>query len=67
MAKDLTEAIRRARHTLYEQKTSRASTILTRAYCLQGDLGAAKAELGHVAASERARVIKSCRAAGLDL
>ena len=67
VAKDLTEAIRRARHTLYEQKTSRASTILTRAYCLQGDLGAAKAELGHVAASERARVIKSCRAAGLDL
>ena len=66
-AKDLGEAIRRARHSLYEKKTSRASSILTRAFCLQGDLGAAKAELGHVAASDRARVIKSCRAAGVEL
>jgi serine/threonine-protein kinase len=67
VAKDLGEAIRRARHSLYEKKTSRASAILTRAYCLQGDLGAAKAELGHVAAPERARVVKSCRAAGIEL
>jgi hypothetical protein len=66
-AKDLGEAIRRARHSLYEKKTSRASSILTRAYCMQGDLGAAKAELGHVAASDRARVLKSCRAAGMEL
>jgi len=66
-AKDLGEAIRRARHSLYEKKTSRASAILTRAYCLQGDLGAAKAELSHVAAPDRARVIKSCRAAGMEL
>jgi hypothetical protein len=34
---------------------------------LQGDLGAAKAELGHVAASDRARVIKACHSAGMDL
>ncbi len=66
-AKDPGEAIRRARHSQYEKKTSRASSILTRAYCLQGDLGAAKAELGHVAAYERARVLKSCRVAGLEL
>jgi hypothetical protein len=66
-AKDLGEAIRRAHHSLYEKKTSRASAVLTRAYCLQGDLGAAKAELGHVAAPERARVIKSCRASGMEL
>ena len=66
-AKDLGEAIRRARHSLYEQKTSRASSILTRAYCLQGDLGAAKAELGHVAAPARAHVLKACRAAGMEL
>jgi serine/threonine-protein kinase len=66
-AKDLGEAIRRARHSLYEKKTSRAAAILTRAYCLQGDLGAAKAELGHVATPERARVIKTCRAAGMEL
>jgi hypothetical protein len=66
-AKDLGEAIRRARHSLYEKKTSRAAAILTRAYCLQGDLGAAKAELGHVATPDRARVIKSCRVAGMEL
>jgi serine/threonine-protein kinase len=66
-AKDHGEAIRRARHSLYEKKTSRAAAILTRAYCLQGDLGAAKAELGHVAAWDRARVVKSCRAAGMEL
>jgi len=66
-AKDLGEAIRRARHSLYDKKTSRAAAILTRAYCLQGDLGAAKAELGHVAVSDRARVLKVCRAAGMEL
>jgi eukaryotic-like serine/threonine-protein kinase len=66
-ARNLAEAIRNARHSLYEKKTARASSILTRAYCLQGDLGAAKAELSHVAASDRARVIKACRSAGLDL
>jgi hypothetical protein len=31
------------------------------------DLGAAKAELSHVAASDRVRVIKACRAAGMEL
>jgi serine/threonine-protein kinase len=66
-AKDAAEAIRLARHSLYEKKTSRAAAILTRAYCLQGDLGAAKAELSHVAAAERARVLRACHAAGLDL
>jgi eukaryotic-like serine/threonine-protein kinase len=65
--KDLAEAIRRARHSLYEKKSSRASAILTRAFCLQGDLGAAKAELAHVAGAERVRVIRACRAAGVDL
>jgi hypothetical protein len=66
-AKDAAEAIRLARHSLYEKKTARASAILTRAFCLQHDLGAAKAELGHVAASERARVLRACRAAGMEL
>ena len=66
-AKDAAEAIRRARHSLYEKKTSRAAAILTRARCLQGDLGGAKAELAHVASFARARVIRACRAAGVDL
>ncbi|MBN2573050.1 MAG: protein kinase [Deltaproteobacteria bacterium] len=66
-ARDAAEAIRRARHSLYEKKTSRAAAILTRAFCLQHDLGAAKAELAHVAKADRARVLRACRAAGLEL
>jgi serine/threonine-protein kinase len=66
-AKDAGEAIRLARHSLYEKKTARAASIMTRAFCLQHDLGAAKAELVHVAASDRARVLRACRAAGMDL
>jgi eukaryotic-like serine/threonine-protein kinase len=66
-AKDAREAIRLARHSLYERKTARASSILTRAFCLQQDLGAAKAEMAHVAASERGKVVRACRAAGVDL
>jgi eukaryotic-like serine/threonine-protein kinase len=65
--RDPAEAIRRARHSQYEKKTSKASSILTRAFCMQGDLGAAKAELSHVSGVERVRVLKTCRAAGLDL
>lgn len=65
--KDAGEAIRLARHSLYEKKTSRAASLLTRAFCLQHDLGAAKAELAHVATSDRARVLRACRAAGMDL
>jgi hypothetical protein len=66
-AKDVAEAIRRARHSLYEKKSSRAAAVLTRAFCLQGDLGAAKAELAHLMGAERARVIRACRAAGMEL
>jgi serine/threonine-protein kinase len=66
-ANDAAEAIRRARHSLYERKTARASAILTRAFCMQRDLGAAKAELAHVAAADRGRVLRACRAAGLEL
>jgi tRNA A-37 threonylcarbamoyl transferase component Bud32 len=61
------DAIRLARHSLYERKTLRASSILTRAFCVQRDLGAAKAELAHVAPGDRARVVRACRAAGLNL
>jgi serine/threonine-protein kinase len=67
VAKDAAEAIRRARHSLYEKKTARAAAILTRAFCLQHDLGAAKAELAHVAPADRARVLRACRAAGMEL
>ena len=66
-ARDAAEAIRRARHSLYEKKTARAASILTRAFCLQRDLGGARAELAHVAAADRAKVLRACRAAGLEL
>ena len=64
---NVAEAIRKARHSLFEQKTSRAFVILTRAYCTTGDLGAAQASLRNVAASERARVVHACKATGMDL
>lgn len=65
--RDIAEAVRRARHSQYDKKTARASSVLTRAFCLQGDLGAAKAELQHVTGPERARVVRACRAAGMEL
>jgi uncharacterized protein YkwD len=45
---------------------ARAFSIMTRAFCKQGDLGHAKAQLPHVG-GERARVIKYCKAAGTPL
>jgi len=61
------EAIRRARHSLFGQKTSRAFVILTHAYCKTGDLGAAQASLRNVVAAERAPAVRACKAAGMDL
>jgi serine/threonine-protein kinase len=64
---DPQEAIRQARHTLSTAKSSRAFSVITRAYCKQGDLGNAKAALHSVGAGDRARVLKYCKAAGTDL
>ncbi len=61
------EAIRAARHTLSTAKSSRAFSIITRAFCKQGDLGNAKAALHSVGGGDRARVLKFCKAAGTDL
>ncbi|HEY2744587.1 MAG TPA: serine/threonine-protein kinase [Polyangia bacterium] len=61
------EAIRQARHTLSTAKSSRAFSIITRAFCKQGDLGNAKAALHSVGGGDRARVLKYCKAAGTDL
>jgi tRNA A-37 threonylcarbamoyl transferase component Bud32 len=66
-AKNVADAIRLARQSMYDKKTARASSILTRAYCIKGDLGAAKAELQHVSGAERTRVLKACRAVGMEL
>jgi serine/threonine-protein kinase len=61
------EAIRLAQHSLYAQKSSRAYVIIVRAHCTQGDLGNAKAALGHVAARDRAAVLRACGKLGVDL
>jgi serine/threonine-protein kinase len=61
------EAIRLARRTLTEQKSSRAFAIITRSFCKLGDLGNARANLHNVASADRARVLRYCKAAGTDL
>jgi hypothetical protein len=61
------DAIRLAQHSLYAQKTSRAYVIMVRAHCTQGDLGNAKAALAHVAARDRAAVLRACGKRGVDL
>ncbi len=60
------EAVRLARNTLTTAKSSRAYSIITRAFCKAGDLGNAKANL-HNVGGDRARVVKYCKAAGTDL
>ncbi len=61
------EAVRLARRSLNEKRTVRAFSIIARAYCKQGDLGNAKAQLGQLPARERQRVIRSCRRHGVEL
>jgi serine/threonine-protein kinase len=61
------EAIRLARHTLATARTSRAFGIVARAFCKQGNLGDAKAQLHNVSGGDRARVVKYCKSVGTDL
>jgi hypothetical protein len=61
------DAIRLAQHSLYAQKSGRAYAIIVRAHCAQGDLGNAKAALSHVAARDRAAVLRTCGKLGVDL
>ncbi|MDB4964888.1 MAG: serine/threonine-protein kinase [Myxococcales bacterium] len=64
---DAAEAIRVARRTMGTAKTSRAFSIVARAFCKQGNLGDAKAQLHSVSGSDRARVLKYCKSVGTDL
>jgi len=64
------EAIRVALDTLNAQKTTRAFSIIARAYCRQGDVADAKATLSSVpdnARAARAKVLRDCKSHGLDL
>jgi serine/threonine-protein kinase len=64
---DAREAKRLAQHSLLGQRTSRAFSILTRAACREGDLTNARAGLRNVGKGDRAAVLASCAANGLDL
>jgi serine/threonine-protein kinase len=61
------EAIRLARRTLVTAKTSRAFSVIARAYCHEGNLGDAKAALHSVSRAERGRVLKYCKSVGTEL
>jgi hypothetical protein len=61
------EAIRLARQTLTQQKSSRAFSIITRSFCKLGDLGNAKANLHNVGSADRGKVLRYCKAAGTEL
>jgi serine/threonine-protein kinase len=61
------EAVRLARHSLLAQKSSRAYSVITRAYCRAGDLGNANASFLSVRGAERAHVLRECKSAGLEL
>ncbi len=61
------EAVRLSRRSFLEKKTARGYSILARAYCRQGDLGNAKAQLSRLPPRERRRVIVVCRRHGVEL
>lgn len=61
------EAIRVAKQTLYERKSSRAFALIARAACREGDLTNARAYLQNVARADRGLVVAACARAGMDL
>ena len=67
VAANPTEAIRLARHSLTRKQSSRAFSIIARAFCHRGDLGNAKAALLSVGGGDRGRVLRACRDLGVSL
>jgi eukaryotic-like serine/threonine-protein kinase len=63
------EAVRRARQSFFVRKSNRGWGLLTRAFCRQGDLENARASLRNLrqGSPERARALRACRAADIDL
>ncbi|MBI5542289.1 MAG: serine/threonine protein kinase [Deltaproteobacteria bacterium] len=66
-AKDFHGADQLARRTLPTLVTSRANSVIVRAACGLGNLDGANSWLHRVAASDRPRVFRECRALGLEL
>jgi serine/threonine-protein kinase len=66
-AGQMDEAIRLARRSFNEKRTVRGFSLLARAYCRQGDLGNAKAQLSQLPRRERQKVVRLCRRLGVEL
>jgi serine/threonine-protein kinase len=64
---DFDGALHIARRTLTVKKTSAAFALITTAYCLEGDLGNAKANFSSVGGADRARVVATCKKHEIDL
>lgn len=64
---DAPQALLLARRSLQERRTTQAFVILTKAYCLQRNLGLAVAMLRNVAPRQRHDTRSACRALGLEL
>jgi serine/threonine-protein kinase len=63
---DAAKALHLARRTLTVKKTARAYALITRAYCKQGDLGNARANLVHTG-GEKSSVVRACKKLDVDL
>jgi serine/threonine-protein kinase len=66
-AGDFPKATFYARHSLLAQPTSHAYAILSIVGCRQKDIGRARASFFKVTGSDRYRVVRSCRAAGVEM
>jgi eukaryotic-like serine/threonine-protein kinase len=64
---DTANALHLARKTLTVQKSGRAFSVITRAYCRAGDLGNAKANFNSVSGAERSGVVRACKKYEIDL
>jgi len=61
------EALRQARKSLYEKKTSAAYVLMAKAHCGLKNLPDARGALGRLRAGQKRRVKAYCRARGLNL
>jgi hypothetical protein len=66
-AKDFANALRLARNSLYETKTSLAYAIMAQAYCGQRDVGMAVAMLRNLRGPDQRRVRAYCEQFGVTL
>jgi serine/threonine-protein kinase len=66
-AKDFSNALRLARNSLYEAKSSQAYVIMAQAYCGQRDVGMAVAMLRNLRGTDERKVRSYCQTLGIAL